>query len=190
MTPEELKTVLAAWGALTGTIALTVGIIGLLRDRSRVRLVVSEVDRDDAEGIHSDLAKLSYPRYTFVEVVNIGRRVRYVYQAEIWRATDDDLLIHDDPDSVFFAGSWSRSLDAWQTWRLEEGQSVTFVFGNRSKDRVVRIDLPDSLARKKRYYSPQGRFWWYYGRWKGRKEWKFMRDALLKRKRTRHHDRD
>jgi hypothetical protein len=190
VTAEELKTLAAAWGAFTGTVALTLTIIALLRDRSRLRMVISEVEREEAIQIHNDLARLSYPSNTFVEVINVGRRVRYVYQPEIWRATEHGLLVPDHPDSVYWAGSWSRSMEAWQTWRLEEGQSVTFVFGNRAPDTVVRIDLPDSLARRKKYFRGAGRLRWHYGRWLGGETWKFMRDTVIERKRTRHHDKD
>jgi hypothetical protein len=190
MPSENLKTALAAWGALTGTVGITISVIALLRDRSRLRLDVSYLSREDAEKVHPELANLNCPSYVFAEIANVGRRVRYVYQPEIWRAKESGHLVYDGPDSVFFLGSWSRAMGLWQSWRLEEGQTVTYVFGDGSKDRVVRIDLADSLARKQRYYAPRGRLRWYYGRWQNRKGWKFMRETFTERERTRHHDDD
>jgi hypothetical protein len=190
MTPEELKILVAMWGAVTGTVALTVSVIALVRDRSRLRMVVSELDREEACAVYEELSRLSCPSFCFIEIINVGRRIRYVYQPEVWRTTEHGLLVHDHPNYLFSSGVWAKSPEPWQTWRLEEGQSVTFVFGGRAKHRTVRIDLPDSLARKKRYFPGLGRLRWHYGRWKGGDGWKTMRDTHIPRKRTRHHDDD
>jgi hypothetical protein len=192
MSAEEWKTAVAFWGALTGTVGATLAILSVARDRSRIRVSVSEQTQAQTAAISDVLHKIRGDKSVFVEVVNVGRRVRYVYRAEIWVATADHLLVNEDADFIFANDSWSQPREAWQSWRLEEGQSVTFVFGIPDQYRVIRIDLPDSLARTRKKYARaiSGRVRWRYGRWKGGSMWKEIRDIMLERKRTRHHDRD
>jgi hypothetical protein len=189
---EDWKVAVAIWGALTGTIGLTIGIISLLRDRSRIRVFVSKFTASQIRDVDEMLRNVSSETFAFVEVINIGRRVRYVYRPELWRATHGHLLVHDEVDFVFTDNKWSTPRHAWENWRVEEGQSVTFVFGFAAKHSIVRIDLPDGLARTRRiYYKPIiGRFRWYYGRWKGGGAWKELRELFIERKRTRHHEED
>jgi hypothetical protein len=188
---DEWKTAIAVWGALTGTIGATIAILNAMRDRSRVRMAIDELSSEEAKKICTELAQIRSEKFVFAEVINVGRRVRYVYRPELWVA-DDHLLIPEAVDIIFADGVWSKPSQTWESWRLEEGQSVTFVFGEPEKYRIVRVDLPDSLARtRKAYYRPlTGRLRWHYGRWKGGRIWKPMRDLAVDRSRTRHHKKD
>ena len=189
--PGNWTSAVAVWGAITGTIGATVAILNAFRDRSRLRLSLDEVPAAEAAKIFAELSQANSSKFVFVEVVNVGRRVRYVYRPELW-VSNNDLLIPEKVDFVFVNGGLSKPTDPWQTWRLEEGQSATFVFGEPAKYLIIGVDVPDTLARTRRRYAGQltGRLRWFYGRWRGRKHWKHIRDLGIDLPRTRHHKDD
>ena len=185
---ETLKLILAAWGALTGTRGTTIGVLAWLRDRSRLSIRLSTITAKAAERIRPEFKRLDSEAVALVEAVNIGRRVRYVYRPELW-VTNDYLLSPVEPHWVFAGGEWSREMKPWQSWRLEEAQSVTFVFGLGKKRKIARAYIPDGLGRKP-YFTPfKDRWRWLYGKKKGQ-QWKEVRDIFFERRPTRHNDDD
>ena len=191
LTPDDWKSLLAAYGALTGTVGATIAIVNALRDRSRLRVDLTRMVRREAATVYKKLDLFGSDQFFFVEVMNAGRRVRYIYRPELW-VRSGHFLIPEDVDFIFANGVWSKPGEPWESWRLDEGQSVTFVFGEPAARHAVRLDLPDSLARThRRYYGRlSGRVRWLYGRWKGGHLWKHMRDLTFDRRRTRHHNDD
>jgi hypothetical protein len=188
MSSDDLKTLIAAWGAITGTIGVTIGSLAMLRDRSRLQIRLTLMPRREALEVSEQLGKRRNEQFVFAEVVNVGRRPRHVYRAELWVAACDNLLVHQDTDFVFTGDAWSQPGESWKSWRLEEGQSITFVFGVAEQYEYLRVDVPDSLAHNiKNYAGYRGRLRWWYGRWRGRKGWKEMRDLMIEQKRTRHY---
>src|SRR5688500_9987135 len=98
LTPETWKTWIAIWGAVTGTIGVTLGMVAYFRDRARIKLRFSELPEGEVRQIHPDFVRTGKQKYVFVEAVNAGRRVRYVYQPEIWVSGAEHLLLPHLPD--------------------------------------------------------------------------------------------
>lgn len=187
---ENWTLVLAAWGALTGTVGSTVAFIAYYRDRSRIRFRLTEISEAQARTLHDRVVHTGKQRYFLAEAVNAGRRVRYVYRPDVWTSSNNHLLTPEAPTLVFQEGEWRLCGDPWEAWRLDEGQSITFVFSFSATDRVVRAYIPDTLARKV-YFRPRlGRLRWWYAKRKGGDLWKYMRELTLARRQTRHHDTD
>jgi len=192
MTADDLKTLIALWGALTGTVGIVMSLYGILRDRSRLTIRLAEYAHDDAVKVVSEqLNALGGQCVVFAEVVNAGRRVRHVYRAELWTAADN-LLLHHDARMVFIDAKWRQCTEAWESWRLEEGQSVTFAFSIAERRATLRVDVPDSLAHNIKVYRRVlwSRMRWVRARLHGGKRWKELRSMAIERKRTRHHHDD
>ena len=190
----DTKDVLAIWGAITGTIGTTIGIFNYLRDRAHLNVHVSAVTGDELQDIDRGFLVGSTRRYLLVDVANAGRRPKPIYYPELWLLNELGLLSYDSPSWVFFEGQWSQINDKWRTFRLEEGGFATFVFGMDEKDRFVRVDVPDTLAKRARYTTPSGQIRWWQGKLRARlsvgKTWKQIRDALFSKDRPRFHSKD
>jgi hypothetical protein len=189
MTGDEWRTLAAVWGAVTGTISITLATVIFFRDRARLKLRLTTHTEEEARSIRRELVHTGGQRYVFLEVVNAGRRIRYIYQPELWVA-EGNLMFIDEVDTIFTDGTWRDPEHPWKPWRLEEGQSITFVFTFREKHRLIRADVPDSLAHRYIYPPISGRLHWLYCRSRQPENWRELRDALIERNRTRHHDRD
>jgi hypothetical protein len=181
---------LAAWGALTGTVTWIIGTRNFFMDRPRLRMYRASLTEQEGKKVLGVLVTTGGGRYELVEVVNVGRRAVSIYHPELWVAEENGLLNYESADYVFADGKWNHVEDHWQLYSLAEGATVTFAFRLGLNDRFVRVDIADSVRRFWHIRTVRGDVRWLIGRLKKPRQWNSLRDAFFAKSRPRHHKKD
>ena len=179
-TTELLLAIANVIGAVGGVLAIVLGFLALVWDRSRLLIRVRRRPKDDFSE-----SELSFgegflggvEHYYMLELLNAGRRRALVYAPEILYAAKT-LTLYAGPTFVTDNGKWVRTgYTRFTTFPLDEAETISFLipFGGE-EDTPLRAEVYNTRGRLKvKNLHPFATFYGIYSFVRNRRSWKQWR---------------